>query len=42
LKLSLEDARGFFAQQAQSLTIGHQRVRSFVLDVRLRVTVQVV
>jgi hypothetical protein len=36
LKLSLEDARGFFAQQAQSLTIGHQRVRSFVLDVRLR------
>jgi hypothetical protein len=36
LKLSLQDARGFFAQQAQSLTIGHQRVRSFVLDVRLR------
>ena len=36
LKLSLAEARTFFAQQAQHLTKDHRQLRSFVLDVRLR------
>ena len=36
LKLSLQSARAFFAKQADDLTRGHRRLRSVVLDVRLR------
>jgi len=36
LKLSLAEARAFFEHQAHGLTTGHRRMRSFVLDVRLR------